>query len=59
MKEKEILIRHGKPNAYDLAEYGTEIHIIGRSKCSIYQQTSKDPEKPNWELIDTYPIAKS
>ena len=56
MEEKEILIRHGEPNNYDIADEGTEIQIIGKTDYTLYRQNSKNPEKPNWELIGTYPL---
>ena len=56
MEEKEVLIRHGEPNAYDIADYGTEIQIVGKTDYNLYRQTSTDSEKPKWELIGTYPI---
>lgn len=57
MTEKEILIRHGEPNnKLDIADYGTEIQLIGKDSYTIYRQTSQDGDNPNWELIGTYPI---
>ena len=56
MEEKEILIRHGEPNEYDMADFGSEIQIIGKTDYTLYRQVSKDSEKPKWELIGTYPI---
>jgi len=56
MDEKEILIRHGEPNDYDIAPYGSEINIIGKTDYTVYRQNSKDENKPNWELVGTYPL---
>ena len=57
MDKKEILIRHGEPNnELDIAEYGSEIQIVGKTDYTIYRQTSQDEMKPKWELIGTYPI---
>ena len=59
MDEKEILIRHGEPNNYDIAEYGTEIQIVGKTDYTLYRQTSHDENKPSWELVGTYPIEEN
>lgn len=56
MEEKEVLIRHGEPNKFDIADYGAEIQIIGREDYTIYRQESKDPETPDWQLVGTFKI---
>lgn len=44
------LIRHGKPNKYDHAAYGTLCKVIIEYKESeLYKQVSTDPENPIWE----------
>lgn len=47
--------RHGMPSALDTAPFGTECIIKKDDDFTIYLQMSPNEEKPNWQLVGTFP----
>lgn len=49
----KVIIRHGIPNAFDHAPFGTHCKVVrADGSCEIWQQMGPHEDNPRWERID-------
>lgn len=58
MQQQNVIERHGEPNQYDHAPYGTICKVknssLDQQQYALYKQTSQEEENPRWVLLDVY-----
>lgn len=54
--EKMTIVRHSKPCSLDEAAYGSKCIVRDNhhDDYELYLQTSKDEERPKWDLIGIF-----